>query len=60
MIVLLIGTNNHDHTAEQVAGGIVEIVSALQQKQPQSQIIVMVTDFVALFSFSSSGSNSQY
>ena len=42
MIVLLCGTNNHGHSAEQVAEGIVEIVKAVQEKQPQAQIIVVV------------------
>ncbi|XP_052806131.1 platelet-activating factor acetylhydrolase IB subunit alpha2-like [Mya arenaria] len=41
VIVLLVGTNNYDHTAKQVAGGIVEIVSAIQLKQPKAQIIVL-------------------
>lgn len=41
VIVLLIGTNNHGHSAEQVAGGILEIVATIQQKQPKAQIIVM-------------------
>ena len=43
MIVLLCGTNNHGHSAEQVAEGIVEIVKAVQEKQPQAQIIVVVS-----------------
>lgn len=43
VVVLLTGTNNHEHTAEQVVGGIIEVASAIQQKQPQSQVIVMVT-----------------
>ena len=48
VIVLLIGTNNHAHTAEQVVGGIVEIVSTLQQKQPQSHVVVMVMSLILL------------
>ena len=43
VIVLLVGTNNHDHTAEQVTEGIIEIVKTMQQKQPQAQIIVVVS-----------------
>lgn len=42
VIVLLVGTNNHGHTAEQVAGGIVEIVTTISTKQPLAQIVVMV------------------
>ena len=43
-----VGTNNHEHTAEQVAGGLVEIVRTCQQKQPQAQIIVIVRLFASL------------
>jgi len=41
VVVLLIGTNNHGHTAEEVVGGIVEIVRVIQQKQPDTHVIVM-------------------
>ena len=41
--MLLAGTNNYGHTAEQVAEGLMEIVSAIQYKQPQTQIVVMVS-----------------
>lgn len=41
VVVLLAGTNNYDHTAEQVAEGLMEIVSAVQHKQPKTQIVVM-------------------
>ncbi|KAK3584107.1 hypothetical protein CHS0354_021170 [Potamilus streckersoni] len=40
VIVLLVGTNNYDHTAEQVTDGILEIVHVIQSKQPQAQVIV--------------------
>ena len=43
VIVLLCGTNNHNHTAEQVTEGILEIVKTMQEKQPQAQIIVVVS-----------------
>ena len=36
------GTNNYGHSAEQVGEGILEIVSAIQIKQPATQIVVMV------------------
>ncbi|KAJ8315979.1 hypothetical protein KUTeg_005993 [Tegillarca granosa] len=41
VIVLEVGTNNHDHSADQVVGGIMEIVRVTQDKQPSAQLIVM-------------------
>ncbi|XP_067874812.1 platelet-activating factor acetylhydrolase IB subunit alpha1-like [Heterodontus francisci] len=41
VIVLWVGTNNHNHTAEQVAGGIETIVNLLNQWQPQAKVIVL-------------------
>lgn len=41
VIVICCGTNNHEHTPDQIVGGILEIVKTCQKKQPQSQIIVM-------------------
>ncbi|XP_013392016.1 platelet-activating factor acetylhydrolase IB subunit gamma [Lingula anatina] len=41
IIVLLVGTNNHGHTADQVTEGILEIVKCIRDKQPQAQLIVM-------------------
>ncbi|XP_072325195.1 platelet-activating factor acetylhydrolase IB subunit alpha2-like isoform X1 [Scyliorhinus torazame] len=41
VIVLWVGTNNHEHTAEQVAGGIEAIVHLLNQQQPQAKVIVL-------------------
>lgn len=41
VIVLLVGTNNHDHTPEQVVGGVLEIVATLTNKQPQAQLLVV-------------------
>ena len=43
VIVICVGTNNHTHSAEQVVGGIMAIVETLHEKQPQAQIIVMVS-----------------
>ena len=48
VIVLLCGTNNHDHTAEQVSEGILEIVRTIKEKQPQAQVIVLVSDTYSL------------
>ena len=44
------GTNNYGHSAEQVAEGILEIVSAVQLKQALAQIIVMVSEEMRLMS----------
>ncbi|KAK7105322.1 platelet-activating factor acetylhydrolase IB subunit alpha1-like [Littorina saxatilis] len=41
VLVLLVGTNNHGHTAQQVTGGIMEIISVLTNKHPQAQLVVM-------------------
>lgn len=41
VVVLMAGTNNYGHSAEQVAEGILEIVSAVQLKQALAQIIVV-------------------
>ncbi|XP_043534343.1 platelet-activating factor acetylhydrolase IB subunit alpha1-like [Chiloscyllium plagiosum] len=41
VIVLWVGTNNHGHTAEQVAGGIEAIVHLMIQQQPLAKIIVL-------------------
>ncbi|XP_041038591.1 platelet-activating factor acetylhydrolase IB subunit gamma isoform X1 [Carcharodon carcharias] len=41
VIVLWVGTNNHEHTAEQVAGGIEAIIHLLDQQQPQAKVIVL-------------------
>ncbi|XP_071959630.1 platelet-activating factor acetylhydrolase IB subunit alpha1-like [Antedon mediterranea] len=41
VIVLLVGTNNHEHTVDQVAGGVEAIVKYISEKQPQSHIVVM-------------------
>ena len=43
VIVLLVGTNNHEHTAEQVTEGILEIVKTIRSKQEQAQVVVMVS-----------------
>lgn len=41
VIVLMVGTNNHGDTANQVADGILAIVKAIQERQPSSHVIVM-------------------
>lgn len=42
-VVVLVGTNNHEHTAAEVAGGITEICSTIREKQPQAYVIVLVS-----------------
>ncbi|KAF4073355.1 hypothetical protein AMELA_G00257970 [Ameiurus melas] len=41
VVVLWVGTNNHEHTAEQVAGGIVTIVQLLISRLPKVKIVVL-------------------
>ncbi|GFO29840.1 platelet-activating factor acetylhydrolase ib subunit gamma-like [Plakobranchus ocellatus] len=41
VIVLMVGTNNHGDTPEQVTAGIMAIVKAIQDKQPASNLIVV-------------------
>ncbi|KAK4317187.1 hypothetical protein Pmani_011716 [Petrolisthes manimaculis] len=40
-VVVLVGTNNHEHTAAEVAGGIAEICNTIREKQPQAYVIVL-------------------
>jgi platelet-activating factor acetylhydrolase IB subunit beta/gamma len=42
-VVLLVGTNNHGHTPEQIADGIQVIIRVLQEKQPQAYLILPVS-----------------
>ena len=39
--VLLVGTNNHDHSAPEVASGILAVVEAIQQRQEKCHVIVV-------------------
>lgn len=41
IVVLLVGTNNHDHSASQVADGVVGIVNAVHQRQERAHVIVL-------------------
>lgn len=43
VVVLWVGTNNHEHTADQVAGGILAIAQLLLSRLPKSKIIVLVS-----------------
>ncbi|KAK2911896.1 hypothetical protein Q8A67_004029 [Cirrhinus molitorella] len=41
VVVLWVGTNNHEHTADQVAGGILAIAQLLLSRLPKSKLIVL-------------------
>ncbi|XP_030068104.1 platelet-activating factor acetylhydrolase IB subunit alpha1 isoform X2 [Microcaecilia unicolor] len=41
IIVLWVGTNNHGHTAEQIASGIETIIQLINRRQPQAQVVVL-------------------
>uniref|UniRef100_H9H7B7 Platelet-activating factor acetylhydrolase IB subunit alpha1 n=1 Tax=Monodelphis domestica TaxID=13616 RepID=H9H7B7_MONDO len=41
IVVVWVGTNNHGHTAEQVAAGIEAIVGLVNQRQPQARVVVL-------------------
>ncbi|XP_055082752.1 platelet-activating factor acetylhydrolase IB subunit beta isoform X2 [Periophthalmus magnuspinnatus] len=42
VVVLWVGTNNHEHTAEQVAGGVMAIAQFLATRLPKAKIIVLM------------------
>ncbi|XP_007905503.1 platelet-activating factor acetylhydrolase IB subunit beta [Callorhinchus milii] len=41
VIVVWVGTNNHEHTAEEVVGGIEAIVQLINRQQPQAKVVVL-------------------
>ncbi|KAJ7304019.1 hypothetical protein JRQ81_011538 [Phrynocephalus forsythii] len=41
IVVVWVGTNNHGHTPEQVAGGVEAIVRLISQQQPQARVVVL-------------------
>lgn len=41
--MLWVGTNNYEHTAEQVAGGILAIAELLTTRLPKAKIVVLVS-----------------
>lgn len=43
VVVLWVGTNNHNHTAEQVAGGILSIAKLLTSRLPKAKVVVLVS-----------------
>jgi hypothetical protein len=48
----MVGTNNHEHTAEQVAGGIKAIIECIREKQPQALVLVLVSHTSCFWKFS--------
>jgi hypothetical protein len=42
VVVVLVGTNNFNCTAEQIAEGIMELVRAIREKQPDAYIVLPV------------------
>lgn len=48
VVVLWVGTNNHEHTAEQVAGGILAIAKLLTSRFAKAKIVVLVSLNVCL------------
>jgi platelet-activating factor acetylhydrolase IB subunit beta/gamma len=43
VVVVLVGTNNHGHTPDMIANGIVAIVQLIREKQPQAHVVAMVS-----------------
>ncbi|KAM9798585.1 platelet-activating factor acetylhydrolase IB subunit gamma [Neosynchiropus ocellatus] len=41
VVVLWVGTNNHGHNAEQICGGIMEIVRVIKNKLPHAHTVVL-------------------
>lgn len=46
--MLWVGTNNYEHTAEQVAGGVRAIAQLLTSSLPKAKIVVLVSYIKAL------------
>lgn len=49
IVVLLVGTNNTNNTAEEVAEGIFEIVKNIREKLPDAYIVLPVMIFSGNF-----------
>ncbi|XP_061903941.1 platelet-activating factor acetylhydrolase IB subunit beta isoform X1 [Entelurus aequoreus] len=41
IVVVWVGTNNHEHTAEQAAGGILSIAKLLTSRLPKAKVVVL-------------------
>lgn len=55
VVVLWVGTNNHEHTAEQVAGGILAIAQLLTSRLPKAKIVVLVSSSLYVLSYLAPG-----
>jgi len=51
LIVVLAGTNNHEHSVSQIVEGLLEIVKTCREKQPQADVVVMVSVHFRLILF---------
>uniref|UniRef100_A0A4W5JUB7 Platelet-activating factor acetylhydrolase IB subunit alpha2 n=1 Tax=Hucho hucho TaxID=62062 RepID=A0A4W5JUB7_9TELE len=47
--VVWVGTNNHKHSAEQVAGGILAIAQLLTSRLPKTKVVVLVSEGFQFF-----------
>ena len=54
VVVLCAGTSNYNNTSEEIYEGILAIVTAIRQKQPEAHIVVVVS----IFLYNSSSSTS--
>lgn len=48
MIVVHVGTNNVEHTADQVCEGILEIIRTIREKHPSAYIVLPVSIIFSL------------
>lgn len=42
IVVLHVGTNNYENTAEEIAEGVLVLVNTIREKQPEAYIVVPV------------------
>lgn len=49
VFVVHVGTNNVDHTPEQVCEGILEIIGTIREKHPSGYIVLPVSILVSLY-----------
>ena len=59
VVVVMIGTHNTSHSAEEVVKGISHIIDKIKEKQPQASIILMVS-FLRIYLVSTSGLRSGF
>ena len=49
VFVILVGTNNHHSTVEEIVDGLETIVWTVYEKQPQSKIVILVSQVSTTF-----------